>query len=223
MNRYERFWDLPVLTPASEVEDDFNEPFVDPALDTRGILARGKSGRLRPRLASGPSGAREERAILHGCGRPRLPGAGHRPSSPRLADRAGPGVPVVTCDPALPWYIRTWNFDWVDDSFRLYRRFGAGTGPLHEGDDPAPGRTGRVPGHRTASRSSPGTDRSTREPAKRSTRHSATTGARPAWTRRAFVTSSSAMRYVSISPSRRLLVARWSATPSTASSPTTSR
>jgi ribosomal protein S18 acetylase RimI-like enzyme len=31
---------------------------------------------------------------------------------------------LSSCDPTLPWYIRTRDFDWVEDSFRLYRRFG---------------------------------------------------------------------------------------------------
>ena len=41
INRFERFWELPVLTPASEVEDDLGEPFVDPSLDTRGYWLQG--------------------------------------------------------------------------------------------------------------------------------------------------------------------------------------
>jgi ribosomal protein S18 acetylase RimI-like enzyme len=31
---------------------------------------------------------------------------------------------LSSCDPTLPWYIRTREFDWIDDSFRIYRRFG---------------------------------------------------------------------------------------------------
>ena len=31
---------------------------------------------------------------------------------------------LSSCDAPLPWYIRTQEFDWIEDSFRLYRRFG---------------------------------------------------------------------------------------------------
>jgi len=125
MNRYERFWNLPVLTPASEVEDDLGEPFLDPELDTRGYWLEGAL------VAYGlvwhrPSGAREERAILQGVVDPDYRGQGiGRHLLGWQIERGRESL--YTCDPALPWYIRTWNFDWVDDSFRLYRRFGLET------------------------------------------------------------------------------------------------
>lgn len=122
MNRYERFWHLPVLTPASEVEDDFDEPFVDPDLDTRGYWLDGNL------VAYGlvwhrPSGAREERAILIGVVDPDFRGQGiGRHLLGWQIERARESL--STCDPTLPWYIRTNAFDWVEDEFRLYRRFG---------------------------------------------------------------------------------------------------
>ena len=122
MNRYERFWDLPVLTPASEVEDDFDEPFVDPDLDTRGYWLDGNL------VAYGlvwhrPSGAREERAILIGLVDPDFRGQGiGRHLIGWQIERARESL--SSCDPTLPWYIRTNAFDWVEDEFRLYRRFG---------------------------------------------------------------------------------------------------
>jgi mycothiol synthase len=122
MNRYERFWDLPVLTPASEVEDDFGEPFVHPELDTRGywldetLVAYGL-------VWHRPSGAREERALLIGLVDPDYRGQGiGRHLIGWQIERARESL--SSCDPTLPWYIRTNAFDWVEDEFRLYRRFG---------------------------------------------------------------------------------------------------
>jgi ribosomal protein S18 acetylase RimI-like enzyme len=122
VNRHERFWGLPALTPASEIEDDFNEPFVDLALDTRGYFLDGSLvgyGLVWHR----PSGAGEERAILVGAVEPDYRGQGiGRHLLGWQIERSR--ELLSSMDPALPWYIRTWNFDWVDDSFRLYRRFG---------------------------------------------------------------------------------------------------
>ena len=121
-NRHERFWDLPVLTPASEIEDDFGEPFVDPELDTRGYWLDGTLvgyGLVWQR----PSGAREERGLLIGLVDPDFRGQGigrHLLSWQIERGRES----LSTCNPALPWYLRTNAFDWVEDEFRLYHRFG---------------------------------------------------------------------------------------------------
>jgi mycothiol synthase len=122
INRYERYWDLPALTPASEVEDDFDEPFIDPVRDTRGYWLEGTL------IAYGlvwhrPSGAGEERALLIGLVDPDYRGQGigrHLIGWQIECARES----LSSCDPTLPWYIRTNAFDWVEDEFRLYRRFG---------------------------------------------------------------------------------------------------
>jgi len=31
---------------------------------------------------------------------------------------------LAECDPALPWYIRANEWDWIEDAHRLHRRFG---------------------------------------------------------------------------------------------------
>lgn len=122
MNRHARFWELPAVTPASEVEDDFQEPFLDPELDSRGYWLDGVLvgyGLVWHR----PSGAREERAILIGVVDPEFRGQGiGRHLLGWQVERGQESL--ASSDPALPWYIRTWNFDWMEDSFRLYRRFG---------------------------------------------------------------------------------------------------
>jgi mycothiol synthase len=122
INRYERHWELPAFTPASEVEDDFGEPFIDPVRDTRGYWLEGTL------IAYGlvwhrPSGAREERALPIGLVDPDYRGQGiGRHLIGWQIERARESL--SSCDPTLPWYIRTNAFDWVEDEFRLYRRFG---------------------------------------------------------------------------------------------------
>jgi ribosomal protein S18 acetylase RimI-like enzyme len=122
INRHERFWELPAWTPASEVEDDLQEPFLNPELDSRGywlgdvLVGYGL-------VWHRPSGAREERAILVGVVDPEYRGQGiGRHLLGWQIERSLESL--ASSDPGLPWYIRTWNFDWVEDSHRLYRRFG---------------------------------------------------------------------------------------------------
>ena len=122
VNRFERFWELPAATPTSEIEDDFNEPFVDLDLDTRGYWLEDALvgyGLIWHR----PSGITEERAIVLGVVDPEYRGQGiGRHLLGWQIERARESL--STCDPSLPWYIRTREFDWIDDSLRLYRRFG---------------------------------------------------------------------------------------------------
>jgi ribosomal protein S18 acetylase RimI-like enzyme len=122
MNRFERFWELPLLTPTQEVVDDLSEPFVDPDLDTRGYWLDGRM------LGSGivwhrPSGEREERVLLLGLVDPDFRGQGI--GRDLLGWQVERGTEKLAgCDPTLPWFLRTSEFDWIEDNFRLYRRFG---------------------------------------------------------------------------------------------------
>ena len=122
LNRYERFWDLPELTPPREVEDDLDEPFIDLDLDTRGYWLEGKLvgyGIVWHR----PSGEREERALLLGAVDPDFRGQGiGRDILGWQVDRGAESL--AGSDPTIPWYLRTSGFDWIEDDFRLYHRFG---------------------------------------------------------------------------------------------------
>lgn len=122
MNRYERFWALPMLTPVQEVEDDFGEPFIDLNLDTRGywledaLVAYGM-------VWHRPSGEREERVLLQGMVDPDYRGQGiGRHLLGWEVERGAESL--ADCDPEIPWYLRTAEFDWIEDNQRLYRRFG---------------------------------------------------------------------------------------------------
>jgi GNAT superfamily N-acetyltransferase len=122
MNRFERFWGLPLLTPAQEVVDDLSEPFMDLEVDTRGYWLEGRMvgyGMVWHR----PSGEREERALLYGAVDPDLRGQGiGRDILAWQVERGSESL--AGSDPSLPWYLRTAEFEWIEDNHRLYRRFG---------------------------------------------------------------------------------------------------
>lgn len=122
INRYERFWGLPTMTAVREIEDDFGEPFITLELDTRGYWLEGKLigyGMVHHR----PSGQREERVHLDGTVDPDFRGQGI--GRHMLAWEMGRGTESLAgSDPSIPWYLRTATLDWIEDNFRLYRRFG---------------------------------------------------------------------------------------------------
>jgi GNAT superfamily N-acetyltransferase len=122
INRFERFWDLPLVSSEPVVEDELTEPFIDLSLDTRGYWLDGTMaayGLVWHRL----SGERQERAYLLGLVDPDLRGQGiGRHLLAWQLDRARHSL--SQCDPSLPWYIRTNEWDWIEDAHRLYLRFG---------------------------------------------------------------------------------------------------
>jgi GNAT superfamily N-acetyltransferase len=122
INRFERFWELPLVSSESVVEDEVTEPFVDLPFDTRGYWLEGTM------VAYGfvwhrPSGERQERAYLMGLVDPDFRGQGiGRHLLAWEIDRARESL--AGCDPSLPWYIRVNEWDWIEDAHRLHRRFG---------------------------------------------------------------------------------------------------
>lgn len=122
INRFERFWDLPLVTPVAQIEDDFTEPFVDLDLDSRGYWLDDRM------VAYGlvwhrPSGERLERAYLQGVVDPGLRGQGIGRHLLEWEIHRARGS-LSNCDPSIPWYIRADEWEWVEDAHRLYRRFG---------------------------------------------------------------------------------------------------
>jgi len=122
INRFERHWQLPLVSSDSVVEDEMTEPFTDLSLDTRGYWLDGTM------VAYGfvwhrPSGERQERAYLMGLVDPAFRGQGiGRHVVAWEIDRARESL--AGCDPSLPWYIRADEWDWIEDAHRLHRRFG---------------------------------------------------------------------------------------------------
>jgi GNAT superfamily N-acetyltransferase len=122
INRFERFWNLPLVTPVAQVEDDLTEPFVDLDLDSHGywlddvMVAYGL-------VWHRPSGERQERAYVQGVVDPELRGQGiGRHLLEWEIHRARESL--STCDPSIPWFIRANEWETVEDTHRLYRRFG---------------------------------------------------------------------------------------------------
>ncbi len=122
INRFERHWELPLVTMPDHVEDDLTAPFVDLELDTRGYW-------LDDRLVAygliwhRPSGEREERAHLQGVVDPdwRGQGIGRHLLAWEL-ERAKESL--AARDRSLPWFVRTDEWDWIEAAHRLYRRLG---------------------------------------------------------------------------------------------------
>jgi mycothiol synthase len=121
-NRYERHWDLPLMTTPAHVTEELSEPGLDLEEDSRGYWLDG-SMVAYGLVVHRPSGIAEERAFLDGRVDPDWRGQGIgrdllgwqiERGRQRLADR----------NPSLPWYLRAYDFDWVEDSQHLYRRFG---------------------------------------------------------------------------------------------------
>lgn len=122
INRHEKFWEQPLKSTESTVEDELTEPFVDLDLDSRGYwLDEEMIGYAL--VWHRPSGGREERAYLHGLVDPRFRGRGiGRQILGWEMDRAR--QVLAAGEPSIPWYVRAENWDWLEDSHHLYRRFG---------------------------------------------------------------------------------------------------
>ncbi|CAN5783419.1 hypothetical protein BH23ACT5_BH23ACT5_08580 [soil metagenome] len=122
IRRWEVHWEIPLVTPRSEVEEEFGAPGFLPELDTRGVW-------IRDRLAAAgtvshtPSGVRLERAHVFGRVDPQARGNGlGRRLFAWQVERAAECLRV--CNPGIPWYVRTHEWEWIEDAHRLHRRFG---------------------------------------------------------------------------------------------------
>lgn len=120
--RWETHWKVPIATSMDEIVEEFEDPHLDADLDTRGVW-------MDSRLAAvgyvqhTPSGERQERVFVGGRVDPEMRGNGiGRRLLAWQVERAT--EKLRSCDPAIPWFIRTHEWDWIDDALRLYGRFG---------------------------------------------------------------------------------------------------
>ncbi|MGF1668558.1 MAG: GNAT family N-acetyltransferase [Acidimicrobiia bacterium] len=110
--------DIPIVTPVEEIEEMFDEPHFQPALDgwvievDDAIIGWG-------RIYHTPSGVGQERAYLLGDIDPRWRGQGiGRALLARQIDRAR--AVLASYEHALPGFIRTHAYDWRQDALGLY-------------------------------------------------------------------------------------------------------
>lgn len=120
--RWETFWDAPLVTPMHEVEEELETPHISLATDTRGywldetLVAYG-------RIWHRPSGVGQERAYVQGFVDPSHRAAGM--GRALIAWQIGRATEILLdIDNPLPKYIRAHEWDWIDETHRLYHRFG---------------------------------------------------------------------------------------------------
>ena len=122
VRRFERFWEIEWNTPDSQMREELTQPFVDPALDTRGYWLEGDL------VAYGlvwhrPSGERLERSYLQGLVDPSFRGQGiGRHLLGWEIERARERLAAT--DPSLPKHIQVDEWDWIEDAHRLYKSMG---------------------------------------------------------------------------------------------------
>lgn len=122
VRRWEAHWEVPMVTPRFEIEEVFGDPHLVAELDTRGAWV---ANRLRAvgLVQHTPSGERLERAFLVGKVDPEMRGRGiGRRLLAWQIERAAERL--RTCDPGLPWCIRTHEWEWIGEAHRLFARFG---------------------------------------------------------------------------------------------------
>lgn len=120
--RWETHWKVPVVTSPTVIAEGLADPHLVPELDVRGVWCEGRL------VAYGsvnhtPSGVRQERVFVDGKVEPtmRCLGIGRRVLAwqiERAVER------LREADPSIPWYIRTFEWDWITDAHHLHSRFG---------------------------------------------------------------------------------------------------
>lgn len=119
--RWEVHWDIPEVTSVEVVRSKLFAPEVDLSVDSRAVWIEGRLVAFGL-VDHAPSGERLERAHLEGMVDPEYRGLGiGRRLLAWQIERAA--EKLRECDPRIPWYVRTQQYEWVDDSQRLYRRF----------------------------------------------------------------------------------------------------
>jgi GNAT superfamily N-acetyltransferase len=120
--RWESHWNAPLVTPLHEVTEELTAPFIDLNRDTLGYWDDGRMvayGRIWHR----PSGEQQERAYMQGFVDPeyRRRGIGRE----LMTWQVETGTAILSAiDNDLPKYLRADEWDWIEESHRMYRRFG---------------------------------------------------------------------------------------------------
>lgn len=120
--RWERFWNAPLVTPIEEIEEELSFPHLNLANDTRSYWLGNKLvayGRIWHR----PSGRSQERAYIQGLVDPehRRVGIGRDLISWQIARAT---EILMDIDNNLPKYIRADEWDWIEENHRMYKRYG---------------------------------------------------------------------------------------------------
>lgn len=120
--RWETHWEVPMATSPDEILDHLTGPHLVPDLDVCGIWSGDQLVAVGSVYHS-PSGVRQERVFLEGKVDPACRGSGlGRRLLAWQVERAA--EKLRECNPSLPWFVRTNEFEWVTDAHHLYARFG---------------------------------------------------------------------------------------------------
>lgn len=120
--RWESFWNAPLVTPLHEVEEELTEPHMDLGEHTRGVWDGDRMvayGRIWHR----PSGEILERAYLQGRVDPEYRGRGI--GRELLGWQVETATRILeSVEAPIPRFMRADEWDWIDETHRMYRRFG---------------------------------------------------------------------------------------------------
>lgn len=120
--RWEEHWKVPFVTTADEIREDFEYPHFNPDLDSRGVWHEGRLVAYGT-VHHAPSGTRLERAIVTGKVDPAMCGLGI--GRRLLAWQVERAVERLReCDPSIPWFVRAYEWEWIEPAHHLYDRLG---------------------------------------------------------------------------------------------------
>jgi mycothiol synthase len=120
--RWESFWNAPLVTPLHEVEEELTEPHLNLDEHTLGYWDGDRMvayGRIWHR----PSGQALERAYLAGRVDPEYRGRGIGRELFGWQVERGRSI-LEGIEAPIPRYLRADEWDWIEESHRMYQRFG---------------------------------------------------------------------------------------------------
>ncbi|MEX1093065.1 MAG: GNAT family N-acetyltransferase [Acidimicrobiia bacterium] len=120
--RWESYWKAPLVTPLHEVEEELTAPHMDLERHTRGVWDGDRMvayGRIWHR----PSGVTLERAYLQGRVDPEYRGRGVGRELLGWQVESATGI-LEDVEAPIPRFMRADEWDWIEETHRMYRRFG---------------------------------------------------------------------------------------------------